>query len=628
MKRHLFFLATLFVSTVSFAQLNGDGYYRVQNKVTSRYVKVVDDKGKIDIASTSADFGAIKTVKGFESVVSDPGTIIYFQKVSAGYNLKTQGTDTHSIIGYYPQIKDNKDGTYKAYASKNGMVAYLADELSYEDEGIVVSNEKTTRDWYIKPVTLDESLYFGLTPDLKATDGYYQTFYAAFPFSFAGNDMKAWYISMVDSENGVAVWEEIEGDIPISTPVIVRCASSSAVNNKLDIHESAKTTIKTNHLKGVYFNNPKKAHLNQVANDTATMRVLTVLPEGNVAFVKSTDTYMQANRAYLPVAAGSASTFQVMTSDEYTAYLKQLEEERQKQKKVTSITLNPSSVELMVGENVLVSTEVLPLDAYNPTLAWSTSDSSVATVVDGMVEAISSGEAIISASAVDGSGVSATCRVVVKENTPAVITIKVDDAEKTYGEANPTWTFTLLNAPDGFTVADFTKQPLITTSAQQYSDAGTYALVASGAEAPNCTFQYVDGLLTIRKASQTISCSVTEVELEENGSSTIEASATSGLPLSHSVSNGSVVMVSSNGSSYLLQALSAGTSIVTFSQKGNSNYEAAAESKVSVKVLPYNGILTPQMVVEDDVLDLLGRKVTDVGSLKGIYIVNGRKKVF
>ena len=59
-------LSSLLSVTAAFAQLNGDGYYRVHNKVTERYVYVTDDKGKLDYATTSADMYAIQLWKDFE----------------------------------------------------------------------------------------------------------------------------------------------------------------------------------------------------------------------------------------------------------------------------------------------------------------------------------------------------------------------------------------------------------------------------------------------------------------------------------------------------------------------------------------------------------------------------------
>ena len=86
------------------AQLDGDGYYRVQNHVTARYIYITDNKGKIDIPTTSVDALAIQLWKGDEKAASDPATVLHISKVDAGrydYDVTAQGTGIYEIIGYY-----------------------------------------------------------------------------------------------------------------------------------------------------------------------------------------------------------------------------------------------------------------------------------------------------------------------------------------------------------------------------------------------------------------------------------------------------------------------------------------------------------------------------------------------
>ena len=54
MKKTLLLLFILSVANIAFAQVT-PGYYRVQNKKTERYIRVIDNKGSVDLASTSAD---------------------------------------------------------------------------------------------------------------------------------------------------------------------------------------------------------------------------------------------------------------------------------------------------------------------------------------------------------------------------------------------------------------------------------------------------------------------------------------------------------------------------------------------------------------------------------------------
>lgn len=86
--------------------------------------------------------------------------------------------------------------------------------------------------------------------------------------------------------------------------------------------------------------------------------------------------------------------------------------------KVSSISLNPSSAEGKEGEQIQINAAVLPEDASNKALAWASSDKSVATVDEtGLISLLKKGTAVITASATDGSNVSAECAVVVTDDS-------------------------------------------------------------------------------------------------------------------------------------------------------------------------------------------------------------------
>ena len=83
-------------------------------------------------------------------------------------------------------------------------------------------------------------------------------------------------------------------------------------------------------------------------------------------------------------------------------------------KKVSSITLNKSSINLLIGGSQTLSvTNVSPDDAVDKSVTWSSSATGVATVdpSTGEVTAVAEGTATITATANDGSGTTATCTV-------------------------------------------------------------------------------------------------------------------------------------------------------------------------------------------------------------------------
>lgn len=330
---NLLLLAAVFATSAS-AQLKGDGYYRVQSTDQGRYISVIDNRGSIDVSTTSADMSALRTVLGFERVVSDPSSIIYIKKMTSGYDLQSQGTGSYSIISYQVQITDTGDGTYWASASRSGLTKYLMDEeISWmwgATDARRITGKLTTigtpkdteADWNIKPVTPDGDNYFGFAPTVSVGSNYYQTFYASFPFTFASTGMNAYAVTKVDNKKKAVVISEYTAGVPASTPVLIKCSSAQPAGNKLTIGSSVISSVSGTLLKGVYFCNDvdNAGHRNVVAYNPATMRVLGKAADGSLAFVKSADLkYIPANTAYLTVDADAPDELIVYTQAEYDA---------------------------------------------------------------------------------------------------------------------------------------------------------------------------------------------------------------------------------------------------------------------------------------------------------------------
>ena len=85
---------------------------------------------------------------------------------------------------------------------------------------------------------------------------------------------------------------------------------------------------------------------------------------------------------------------------------------------VSQITLNKTETSISVGNSETLTATVAPENAANKALTWASSDEDVATVApDGTVTAVKAGAATITATAADGSGKSAVCKVTVTDGT-------------------------------------------------------------------------------------------------------------------------------------------------------------------------------------------------------------------
>lgn len=115
---------------------------------------------------------------------------------------------------------------------------------------------------------------------------------------------------------------------------------------------------------------------------------------------------------------------------------------------VTGVKLNESEKSIQVGDSFTLTATVLPEDARDKTVTWSSDKESVATVKDGVVTAVSPGTAIIKVTA--GAGAfSATCSVTVEERIIEITEISYPEDNQTINlKMGESYTIKVKVAPD------------------------------------------------------------------------------------------------------------------------------------------------------------------------------------
>ena len=251
----LFFAATAILSAN--AQLNGAGYYRVQNSSTGRYMSLSDNTSRgVDMVSTSADCGAMVTNSAWEVISHDPGSVFYLEHITGeSYNVVGQGTSLHDIINYY----------------------------------IYVTTTGNYSNWDIRPIDATNN-YIGVKPTVTVGSKHYAAVFAGYPYTL-GAGMKAYYISKIDEARGVAVYKEIIGTVPAKTPVLIECSSTQTADNVVTPVVSADAVPSDNAAKGIYFclGDQWSGHYNSTKFDENSMRVLAVTADGKLAATTSTE---------------------------------------------------------------------------------------------------------------------------------------------------------------------------------------------------------------------------------------------------------------------------------------------------------------------------------------------------
>ena len=360
-------------STISRADITGNGYYRVQNQATERWASLVDNTGWVDFVAGTADLHSLRLTKDYAATLIDPASVIYLEDLSDNkYNVATQGTSLEALVDnpIYIRAAGQDDGQnyYRIWGKKSGVVKYIADgQVGSTMEGEATINnpgESATasryKNWFFVPIDVNSGNYVGVTPNTTIEGKPYCTFYASFPFKTYSPGMKVYYIGR--AAYGMAELLEIDGVVPAGTPVLIQCVGNNSSDNKLQIVGNT-SSITPNVLKGVYFNYNKSNRSNRVAYDAATMRILGACKDGSLGFVTANIDYIPANTAYLTVAKGSAAEFKCVNTEvfeeNYIAGVDSIENEASDLRYYNNTIYGGSSITVvnLSGQTVLSTSE-------------------------------------------------------------------------------------------------------------------------------------------------------------------------------------------------------------------------------------------------------------------------------
>lgn len=340
-------LCMMGLTATSFAQLNGSGYYRIQNKATQDYLQFVSDvTQKIDLSQASIDIGNIRSIyNDFDRVRYTPATVMYVEikqvldatKKVYNCDIQVQGASAEAFTGYLLRFeKRSTTGTEYYTASAKGTVSgvsalkYIMEDCGFDyntfqyADGVctAINDYKSKGDnalFTFCPMDQGDQ-FFGIKPRLEVGGKHYEPFYASFPFDFQSTGMRAFYVTRV-TDDGYAIYQEVSGKVPGGTPIIVECSSADFSQNKLSIVGVTPQSLPSaNKLKGVYFNWCSSATdpiAKRTKYDANTMRVLGKTADGKLGFVKGDYDYLPANTAYLPVATGTAAELKLVSEAEY-----------------------------------------------------------------------------------------------------------------------------------------------------------------------------------------------------------------------------------------------------------------------------------------------------------------------
>ena len=475
MRKLVFLLFAWCVANTALAQLSGNGFYRVQNNNTGRYLTFITKEVIKAADGMDVDLSqAMISKKDFENdVVKDPGSIVYISSVSGGYDLQSQGIDSYSLMGI-PLVVTPTNGGYICSGTMSASGASVTKTL-YDNgspnlpEGFLTTSNTGNGVWAIKPVSVSSSNYFGLLP--QQYDGEYWTSLMA-SFGFEGNpkNVEVYAVTSVHSE-GVAVVSKIQGAVPPGTPVIIKCATSSSYDNRLDLKLTTNTTVSKNLLKGVYLARTQ-------SYDPSTMRVLGKGKDGKKAFVTARNlNYVNRNEAFLMVPKGYPEELTIMTEEEWNSDVP------------VTITINNAS-RVYGDPNPDFTYTVSPAGALKGTPVFVCNATSTTPVGTGTSEY----EIWLKSSSIANSTVTVNKGMLTVTKAP--LTVVPYDETRMVGFPNPEFRLNYYGFKNGDTEDVLITKPVASCPSLQ-EKVGKYPIVVSGGEAKNYELVYEQGTLEL-----------------------------------------------------------------------------------------------------------------------------------
>jgi uncharacterized protein YjdB len=275
---------------------------------------------------------------------------------------------------------------------------------------------------------------------------------------------------------------------------------------------------------------------------------------------------------------------------------------------VESVSVSPTTLGLTVGESKTLTETVLPENATNKTVTWSSSSTAIATVENGTVTGLAPGIATITATTVDGNK-NATCLVAITAATVAVESVTVTPAtlSLTVG-GSQTLTATVLPENATNKAVTWSSNNLIATVTNDGAVKGVAAglatitvTTADGGYTATCavTVTAKVGVTSVSVSSTTLSVLV---DSSKTLTATVSPSNAANKAVTWSSSAPTIATVSSTGA---VTGVAPGTANITV-----TTVDGAKTATCYVAVIP--AVLVEHVMITNSMIDLhaIGEKAT------------------
>lgn len=371
--------------------------------------------GNVEITATTVDGSSLKAVS---KITVNP---ILAQSVDIDYDGQTNlyvGATAQLSATILPENTTDKTIVWRslnptvASVSETGLVTALTlgdatitattpNGQSSQIKFVIVPNPVTA-------ITLDKT-----SVELKATETV-KVIATATPEDATNKN-----ISWTSSNNAVAT---VDADGAITAIAVGNAAITAAATDGSGVSATCNISVIATPADGVTIETPDKTmfKVSEIIQLNATV-LPTTTTDKSITWTTSNPEVatVDENGKVTAVAIGTV-TITATTSNGKTYTVTLTVEPTH----ATALTLNRTSASLKVTNTLQLSAMFTPVTTTNKTVEWSTSNANIATVnANGLVTAKALGTCIITATAKDGSEVSASCELTVGETAAESITI-------------------------------------------------------------------------------------------------------------------------------------------------------------------------------------------------------------